>query len=330
MLAGLAAVLLVSASAVQAGCHSKASRSPKHAHANLAAKQTSVASRASIDNISDPTHGLVSHVTAEDAWARNLVSITDDDTVLFSIDRTSVLSAGQNRDSVRIESKETFNPGTLFLADFKHAPVGCSAWPAYWFYGANWPSQGEIDLLEGVNDRDFNMYTLHTTDTCTRDSETPFAGNPDYSSTMCDAYGATSGCGIVDEDPASYGTGFNEAGGGVFALKFAEEGISVWRWKRSNIPADVQQGSPDPASWGTPVAAWDLSTCDITQHFKDLRMTFDITTCGDWAGNDAVWTDPAQSGSCATKYATCADAVADPNAFAEAYFEISYVKVFSL
>lgn len=34
--------------------------------------------------------------------------------------------------------------------------------------------------------QDFNMYTLHTTDTCTRDSKTPFTGNQDYSSTMCD------------------------------------------------------------------------------------------------------------------------------------------------
>jgi beta-glucanase (GH16 family) len=44
--------------------------------------------------------------------------------------------------------------GGLFIADFETMPFGCSLWPAYWSYGtASWPADGEIDILEGVNNQ---------------------------------------------------------------------------------------------------------------------------------------------------------------------------------
>ncbi|BGP16407.1 hypothetical protein JCM10213v2_004409 [Rhodosporidiobolus nylandii] len=56
----------------------------------------------------------------------------------------------------------------------------------------------------------------------------------------------------------------------------------------------------------------------------------DITTCGQWAGEEAVWQDRNQSGSCSASYATCAQAMQDSKNFEDAFFEISYVKVYSV
>jgi beta-glucanase (GH16 family) len=55
---------------------------------------------------------------------------------------------------MRITTTKTYNGG-LFIADFKRMPFGCSLWPAYWSYGTKniWPEDGEIDILEGVNNQ---------------------------------------------------------------------------------------------------------------------------------------------------------------------------------
>ncbi|GAA5983624.1 hypothetical protein JCM11641_007303 [Rhodosporidiobolus odoratus] len=280
-------------------------------------------------NISDPTHGAVSYVNTDDAWSTGLVSITSDNTAIMSIDRKSKLDYNVRRPSVRLESKDTYNSG-LFIADFSHVPVGCSAWPAYWFSGARWPNQGEIDVFEQVNLAARNRMTLHTSEGCTRDTSSSMTGSGEYSSTDCYAYGSSSGCGVDDTKPNSYGHAFNEAGGGVFALSYSDDGIYIWRWNRDDIPSDVNDGTPDPKGWGTPAAAWGPATCASGKYFEDLIMTFDITTCGDWAGVDSIWQDPTQSGSCGKTYSNCLAAVQDPSAFDEAYFEINYVKVFSV
>lgn len=53
--------------------------------------------------------------------------------------------------------------------------------------------------------------------------------------------------------------------------------------------------------------------------------TLSCRTCGDWAGSTSTWTNINSSGAVAAKYPTCADAVRDPAAFVEAYFEINYL-----
>ena len=55
----------------------------------------------------------------------------------------------------------------LFSADVRHMPQGCSTWPAAWEVDeANWPADGEVDILEGTNDIEPNQSTLHTSANC--------------------------------------------------------------------------------------------------------------------------------------------------------------------
>lgn len=74
---------------------------------------------------------------------------------------TSDIEQGANRASIRLESTSAYGPGHLFVADIIHMPVGCSVWPAWWSYGqADYPNDGEIDTLEGVNHQAKNEVTF--------------------------------------------------------------------------------------------------------------------------------------------------------------------------
>lgn len=49
-------------------------------------------------------------------------------------------------------------------------------WPAVWEVGANWPNQGEIDILEGANDVSPNQATLHTGAGCSMPNNRAMTG----------------------------------------------------------------------------------------------------------------------------------------------------------
>jgi hypothetical protein len=82
------------------------------------------------------------------------------------------------RDSIRLEGNKRFNRG-LFILDVRHMPFGAGVWPAFWLTDEdNWPDNGEIDILEGVNYQTFAKTALHTSDRCSM-----FAHVPDYAKT---------------------------------------------------------------------------------------------------------------------------------------------------
>ncbi|KAJ4302159.1 hypothetical protein N0V88_002295 [Collariella sp. IMI 366227] len=154
-------------------------------------------------------------------------------TAIIRVDTTvgpgSVPDASTGRFSVRLESKTQYGPG-LFLFDVKHTPYGCGTWPALWLTDPNnWPTNGEIDILEATNQATTSgpLVSLHTTSDCSmsdiRRSMTGTAGSED-------CYNATnhnSGCG-VSGPPSTYGPDFNARGGASWRLNFVANNPSAF------------------------------------------------------------------------------------------------------
>jgi hypothetical protein len=227
------------------------------------------------------------------------------------------------RASVRLTSNKAYTHG-LFIADISHMPGGiCGVWPAFWTFGPNWPSSGEIDIIEGVNGQNTNQVTLHTSATCSMSNAGAAGGNVLYNAN-CNAGNGNNGCSEGNSNTHSYGEDFNSIGGGVYAMEWTSSAISVHFFPRYAIPRDISSGNPNPSSWGAPQATFSGPGCNIDQHFMNHNIIFDTTFCGDWAGN--VW----GSGSCASLAPTCQDYVANnPGVFGNAYWMINSVKVYS-
>ena len=173
--------------------------------------------------------------------------------------------------------------------------------------GPNWPSSGEIDIIEGVNTQSQNHMAMHTSTGCTLVDQN-CQGN-----IGCSSKGG------------AYGDGFNSAGGGVYAMEWTSENINIWSFSRGSIPADINNSKPDPRTWGKPTGEFKGgSGCDIDSHFKDNQIVFDTTFCGDWAGNTF-----SQDGTCSTLASSCQDYVQNnPAAFKESYWVVNSLKVY--
>jgi len=131
------------------------------------------------------------------------------------------------------------HPGTYY----SHVPFGCSVWPvslfspiliidhnlssylqAWWSQAPNWPTGGEIDMFEGVNQVTQNQMSLHTEPGCTQVS--PNQTSTIVNSTDCSFEANNNqGCIVTNPSELSYGAGFANAGGGQFVTELAEDGI---------------------------------------------------------------------------------------------------------
>lgn len=111
----------------------------------------------------DPTNGFVKYVDQATAQSAGLISAADGSAAYFGVDSTTTLQTnGTGRESVRITSKNSYTHA-LIISDIVHMPGGiCGTWPAHWTLGPNWPTNGEIDIIEGVNNAADNLMSLHT------------------------------------------------------------------------------------------------------------------------------------------------------------------------
>ncbi|KAK4896775.1 hypothetical protein LTR27_005369 [Elasticomyces elasticus] len=268
----------------------------------------------------DPTNGFVNYQGESASSSQDLINSSSTN-VQMRVDSTN--QAPNGRASVRITSTKSYNSG-LFILDADHMPTGCGTWPAFWLVGPNWPNEGEIDIIEGVNEQATNAMTLHTKSGCSITDNNVFSGAivTDNCDVNASGQDKNAGCSIKTEDTQSYGSGFNDNNGGVYATEWTSSAISVYFFPRGSIPSDITSGSPMPSSWGKPLAQFQ-GGCDIPDFFSEQQIVFDTTFCGDWAG--AVWS----SGSCASKADTCNAFVADnPSAFTDAFWSINALKVY--
>lgn len=204
----------------------------------------------------------------------------------IGVDSSTALTVagGIGRGSVRIESKKTYNKG-LFIVDLKHMPGGiCGTWPAFWSLGSGtWPQTGEIDIIEGVNMNTQNKMVLHTDTNCKTNGLSQTGTQSLYDCALDSASGA-SGCDVNAVESNTFGTGFNSASGGVYAMERTSTSIKVWFFPRGSVPASITADAPDTSKFGTPNSNFE-GACDMDTRFKDHRFIFDTTFCGDWAGN---------------------------------------------
>lgn len=254
----------------------------------------------------------------------------------MGVDYVNVVTAG--RPSVRIQSKQTYTHG-LIIADLAHMPASiCGTWPAFWTVNStNYPKYGEIDILENINEKTVSLQTLYTNEGCyisgnqystqLRDNITTYNCDNSATSSIFGAQDATSACSGTNTDPNSYGTPFNNNGGGVYAMQWTSDVIRIWNFGPDAIPADITAGTPDPSTWTLPAFTTEGGVCNIDELFANHKIVFDTSFCGGHAGKTEFW----QETTCydAEQYPTCDSYVrANPAAYKEAYWLINSVKVY--
>ncbi|KAG6011828.1 hypothetical protein E4U54_007882 [Claviceps lovelessii] len=275
----------------------------------------------------DPNHGFVRYQSRTDAGTRGLYSVDQTTGVVrLGVDSTHVYPLDGGRPSIRLESKEAYTHG-LFIADFLHMPPSqCGLWPAFWSYGHNWPYDGEIDIIEGVNDQYNNLVTAHTSMGCTiSDTLKSKASGTSHAST-CDVGSMNVGCGYdaPANDTTSYGDAFNAAGGGVYAMEWDAEYIKIWHFSRNQIPGDISAKKPMPEEWGLPHAIFGGKSCDVDTHFKNMNLVININFCGDWP--NGIW---GKTDGCGKYAPTCNEFVAkNPQAFTNTYWDVHHIDAY--
>lgn len=281
----------------------------------------------------DPTNGAVLYIDQATAQSNNLAQVNSQGNAVMAVETTPKVAS--TRQSIRITTQSQYNGG-LFVMDSVHMPTGCATWPAFWTNGPNWPTNGEIDIIEGINNYTNNQATIHTAPGCTiassNSSALDITGTVVGGTDCAAADSGNQGCGVRSPNNNSFGAAFNANGGGVYAMQWDNSGIVVYFFPRESVPSDIAAGSPNPIGWGTPMARWPAASCNPSQFFKQHSVIFDTTLCGDWAGS--AWTlsgIPGQEESCAqlTGFSTCQAFVqASGASFAEAYWEVSSVKIY--
>jgi hypothetical protein len=137
----------------------------------------------------------------------------------------------------------------------------------------------------------------------------------------------------------SYGAGFVQNGGGVYALQWKGDGLRFWFFERASIPEDLPGDSPNPVGWGPPTAFYPSSSCDLNKFFVPQSLVLvslslfyraaetqkilcmqQTRVCGGFA----VDTFNPSCGS-----GLCTDLVQTPSNYDNAFWEVSYVRLFA-
>jgi len=189
-----------------------------------------------------------------------------------------------------------------------------------------------------------------------------FTGLPDYNTNkaadncwvMAPHQWANEGCTAVHDRNDTIGKPVNDYGGGVYALEWDPENQYMKSWVFSpDLPQNLQDAietaslkdesqrvMPDPSSWGLPYAYFavgDETGCSA-DHFKNMRLVFNLAFCGNVAGNRFSRECPALAEEFNTTnpdsgahdpVLTCnAYIKSDPKAMEEAYWKIKGVYVY--
>lgn len=255
-----------------------------------------------------------------------MINITNT-SVSFGVETKQMLNPAANlgRLSLRLVTLQSWTHG-LFILDLAHMPSNtCGVWPALWMLGSGlWPLNGEIDIIEYVNNGANNLMALHSSPNCT------VAGANELGTLLtsdCGAGAGFTGCTVSATQPNNAGDDFNANGGGVYAWEWTSTSIRIWFFPREAIPESIVSGEPDVDSFGTPTANFE-GGCDFDAHFYNATILFNVDFCGSYAGN--VWQangcpmlDPENGWSSCNTYVAL-----NPTAFEQTFWEVNYLKVY--
>lgn len=245
-------------------------------------------------------------------------------------------------------------------------PAGCGVWPAFWLTDeANWPVNGEIDIVEGVNYQNVAKTALHATKGCSM-SDIPLGtmtggwdpaqGIPDKKTGIpdmtlryaqnCFVYDQhqwlNQGCVAVDKQGNTLGQPLNDNGGGVYALEWDPINRHIRTWvftPHGDIPDNLaetirtasnsinERVVPDPETWPIPYGFFAIGdgTDCEASHFRHMRLVLNTAFCGSVAGNRFQLDCPEQ----AKEFKTCNDWIkSKPDELTEAYWKIRGVFVY--
>lgn len=206
----------------------------------------------------------------------------------------------------------------------------CGLWPAYWTYSpGSWPDNGEIDIIEGVNTAQGNSAVLHTAASC-EVTNTGTRTTTLFNGLNCQG---NIGCRQDSQDKNTWGEGFNQVGGGIYAMEWTDQRISTWFFPRHDPIArqiiagsNMNQTIANTSSWGEPLANFvgGGGMCSFGDTIKKQAIVFNINFCGDWAGKE--WEN---NEVCSALGPSCSAYVgANPSVFREAYWLVRSVKVY--
>ncbi|KAF8887238.1 concanavalin A-like lectin/glucanase domain-containing protein [Gymnopilus junonius] len=282
-------------------------------------------------NVDNTTWGKFDFFLTPKCYLQSLTFVNSAGNAVVKVDNTTTILPAPlvNRDSIRLTSLDSYGLGSLILIDVVHIPYGCSVWPAFWTYGIEetWPLAGEIDFIEAINDMTNNQVALHTTPGCFQAANPPQTGH-----TIETDCSKPQGCIVGESKPNSFGQGFAQAGGGVYALLMEPTGVSSWFWSRADIPAAIASATSsstmDISSWGLPTASYSSSACNMTQFFPPQNLVLLTTLCGVWqvgAGVPSIY-----SSTCHTPTNNCVNdnVIGNGSNYANAYWEIRYIRTY--
>jgi hypothetical protein len=216
----------------------------------------------------------VQYLSKNDAVASGLIRSTNRGQIRLGVDFSNYLNTatGLGRKSVRLRTNKAYNANTLVIGDFAHMPANvCGVWPSFWMVGPKWPTDGEIDIIEGVNQMDHNQITIHTKPGCLAGLGS--GGQSGAKAALpadCGQGIGDLGCGVNTVRNEAWGSGFNAAGGGVYAMLWTSNAIKIWHWKQNEVPRDVKGSNPNPDRWGVPVANWN--GCDFGKLMNNMNI----------------------------------------------------------
>lgn len=185
------------------------------------------------------------------------------------------------------------------MVQFADTVQGCGSWPAFWMFGEDednvWPEWGEFDIMEWIHEEESVSTTLHTKANCSQKHLRPGwhmkarwnkgkwgRGDAFDCYVQADGQWTNQGCSQRGAD-GTIGEGFNAGGGGTYAAEWDPIAghMRVWIWHAGQEPKDVINKQPNPETWGQPEFYFSLRDECSPNHFKNMKLVFDITFCGD-------------------------------------------------